>query len=280
MKRKLGIFSLILTVVGAGVLLIYITGCSKTCCIGFIVTTDAVSAITESTAHCGGTISSDDEDTVTARGVCWSTRQSPTVEDDTSSDGIGKGLFISNIHGLAPNTIYYVRAYVTNKKGVAYGDQQFFTTLVAPVRPVISTLSVTGITQTTASCGGIITSAGIKPVTARGVCWSVLPDPTTADSLTLDGTGIGNFTSSITGLIAGKSYYIRAYATNDVGTSYGNQQYFTTLAVQGVPVLTTAQVLNVTQITATSGGRFLFRLNCKITSIRKKNYQLFLTKLP
>jgi hypothetical protein len=94
--------------------------------------------------------------------------------------------------------------------------------------PVISTTSVTNINSTTATSGGNITSDGGGPVTARGVCWSTVSNPTTADSKTNDGTGTGSFISNLTGLTVNILYYIRAYATSSVGTSYGNQGSFTT----------------------------------------------------
>jgi uncharacterized protein (TIGR02145 family) len=94
--------------------------------------------------------------------------------------------------------------------------------------PVIVTAAVSEITQTTAQCGGTITSDGGATVTARGVCWSTDPAPTLANSNTSDGIGTGSFTSSIIGLTAGTLYYVRAYATNSVGTGYSDTQLFTT----------------------------------------------------
>lgn len=95
--------------------------------------------------------------------------------------------------------------------------------------PVITTKAMSSITQTTAISGGIITSDGGNEITARGVCWSTGPSPTITNSKTNDGSGIGNFTSSITGLTVNTKYYARAYATTPVGTSYGDQENFTTL---------------------------------------------------
>jgi len=95
--------------------------------------------------------------------------------------------------------------------------------------PIISTVAVTDITTTTATSGGNITSDGGVPVTVRGVCWSTTPNPTTADSDTADGNGIGSFISNLAGLTNNTPYYVRAYATNSQGTSYGNQVSFTTL---------------------------------------------------
>ena len=98
------------------------------------------------------------------------------------------------------------------------------------------TTAASSINLSTASSGGNITSDGGASVTARGVCWSTAANPTTSDSKTSDGTGTGIFTSSITGLAQGTTYYVRAYATNMVGTTYGAQISFTTLAV---PTITT-----------------------------------------
>jgi hypothetical protein len=94
--------------------------------------------------------------------------------------------------------------------------------------PVVSTSPVTNITATTALSGGVITSDGGEAVTARGVCWSTSTAPTTADSKTTNGTGTGSFTSNVTGLTNGETYYLRAYATNSIGTAYGLERVFTT----------------------------------------------------
>ena len=94
--------------------------------------------------------------------------------------------------------------------------------------PTVLTSSVSGITQSTASCGGNVTSDGGSTITERGVCWSTSQNPTIADAHTSDGAGTGTFTSSITGLTAGTTYYVRAYATNSSGTAYGVILTFTT----------------------------------------------------
>jgi len=94
--------------------------------------------------------------------------------------------------------------------------------------PEISTIAVTEVTQTTATSGGIISSDGGVTITARGVCWSTGQNPTIADNKTTDGTGVGSFTSAMTGLTANTTYNVRAYATNSVGTAYGNVISFTT----------------------------------------------------
>lgn len=92
------------------------------------VTTAEVTEIKGTTAQCGGTIISDGGATVTTRGVCWSTDQTPTVADNKTTDGTGAGSFTSNITCLTPETTYYVRAYATTSKGTGYGSTMAFTT--------------------------------------------------------------------------------------------------------------------------------------------------------
>jgi hypothetical protein len=197
------------------------------------ITTSTALKTSQSTATCGGTVSSGGGGTITARGVCWSTSSSPTTALATkTNDGTGTGVFSSSITGLLENTTYYIRAYATNSAGTAYGAQVSIT-IVPIVVPTITTTSVVSTSQTTATGGGNITNDGGGAVTSRGVCWSTTANPTILLSTkTADGTGIGTFTSSITGLTANTTYYIRAYATNSAGTAYGAQVSFsTTLAV-------------------------------------------------
>ena len=208
--------------------------------------------ITQTTATSGGNVTSDGGVPVTARGVCWSTSANPTTANSYTTDGTGTGTFTSNLTGLNPNTLYYVRAYATNSTGTSYGNQVTFTSLSYPP-PTVTTTSVTNITQTTATSGGNVTSNSGTPVTARGVCWSTSTNPTIADDITSDGTGTGNFTSNLTGLTANTIYYVRAYATNISGTSYGNQVTFHTLNCS-LPSVTTSAVTNITPTTATGGG--------------------------
>ena len=193
------------------------------------ITTNTTSSVTISSAISGGNISNNGGATVTTRGVCWSTSANPTIALSTKTvDGSGTGSFTSSITGLSPNTTYHVRAYATNSVGTSYGVDSVFTTLPL-LLPTVSTNSVSAITNTQATCGGIVTFDGNTTVTARGVCWSTSVNPTIAlATKTVDGTGTGTFTSSITGLTANTTYYVRAYVTNVTGTSYGTQVSFTT----------------------------------------------------
>ena len=99
--------------------------------------------------------------------------------------------------------------------------------------PTVSTTTTTAsnINSTSATIGSNVSFDGNAAITARGVCWSTSQNPTISDSHTTDGSGMGSFTSSLTGLTAGTTYYVRAYATNAVGTAYGNEITFTTTAL-------------------------------------------------
>jgi len=192
------------------------------------LTTTTATSITRNTAITGGTISTDGGQTITARGVCWSTSPNPTTANSKTSNGTGIGTFTSSMTGLISGITYYVRAYVIyNTTDIEYGTQIQFTTTPATL-PVLTGANVTSITSTYATSGGSISDDGGAPITARGVCWSTNPNPTTANSKTSDGIGKGSFTSSITGLTLGVTYYVRAYATNKAGTTYSTEVSFIT----------------------------------------------------
>jgi uncharacterized protein (TIGR02145 family) len=189
------------------------------------VTTGTVNRITQRDAYSGGQVTSDGNDHITARGVCWSTTNEPTILDNKSSDSTGTGLFTSHITGLSASTNYYVRAYATNGEGTAYGASLGFTTDPVALAE-ISTIGLKSMTTTTAQCGGDISSDGGLTVTERGVCWNTTGLPTIVDSHSSDGTGAGAFYSTLTDLAVGTTYYVRAYATNNIGTAYGNQMTY------------------------------------------------------
>ena len=192
-----------------------------------VLTTTSTSSITQTSAQTGGNISADGGASITARGVCWSTSQSPTISNNKTSDGTGIGSFSSSMTGLSANTTYYIRAYATNSAGTAYGNEISFTTFQIVGSPTLTTTSATNITQTTAQSGGVISADGGATIIARGICWNTSQNPTIANSKTSDGTGTGAFISSLTGLTANTTYYLRAYATNSSGTAYGNELSFT-----------------------------------------------------
>ena len=214
------------------------------------VVTKSVGEVTKTSAKVVGQVAADGGADVTERGVCWSTDGTPTILDFSVKDTEGGlGIYEIAFTDLVPNTQYYVRAYATNEAGTGYGDEKTFVTVdpenpeqpeqpenpenpeepEVPEQPVVTTAEVTGITCYTAVSGGEVTFDGNVTVTARGICWGTSPNPTIEDNKTTDGTGVGGFTSNLSNLEHNTTYYVRAYATNEVGTAYGEEVTFTTL---------------------------------------------------
>ena len=163
-----------------------------------------------------------------------------------------------SLSSLNSNTVYYARSYASNSFGTNYGNQIQFTTLSYNL-PSLSTAGPNGLTTTSVNSGGNITNDGGAAITSRGVCWATTINPTILNSKTEDGSGSGLFNSYIDGLATNNTYYIRAYATNSVGTSYGNQQTLTNNAVlptnPAIPIVGTSSSNSVlTATTGSSGG--------------------------
>jgi uncharacterized protein (TIGR02145 family) len=125
-----------------------------------------------------------------------------------------------------------------------------------PSPPVLLTVVATEVTYSSAISGGVVSDDGGSEVTDRGVCWDTSPNPTISSNKTSNGKSTGSFTSSITGLTANTKYYVRAYATNSVGTAYGNEISFISGEAMTATV-TTASVVSVYSTSAVSGGEIL-----------------------
>ena len=223
------------------------------------VTTSSATNITTSSATIGGNVTSDGGATVTERGVCYSTSSSnPTTSNNKKSSGSGLGSFTVNLSNLSAGTKYYVRAYAINEIGTSYGPTISFTTEEPTYsKPTVTTSSATYVTTSSATIGGNVTSDGGTTVTERGVCYSTSSStPTTSNSKKTAGSGLGNFTVNLSNLSAGTKYYVRAYAINEVGTSYGSTISFTTEEEPSYskPAVTTSSATNVTTSSATIGG--------------------------
>lgn len=207
-------------------ILVVLSGCKKETTAPTVETASIVS-IASNSAIGGGIIKDDGGKEIYSKGICWSTQENPTIADSKTDNGKGNDDFTSPITNLNPGCTYYVRAYAANSEGITYGQNIPFTTNATLA--TISTSAVSSITKNTAVCGGNITIDGGSAITERGVCWGTNPNPTINNSKTSNGSGLGNFISSIDGLNANTKYYIRAYATNSVGTIYGSETSFTTL---------------------------------------------------
>jgi uncharacterized protein (TIGR02145 family) len=216
-----------------------------------VVITSPIISFTDSSVTGGGEVLYDGGRYVTSRGICIGTTSNPTIANDTTNNGTGLGQFTSYKKGLQPGTAYYVRAYATNIEGTSYGSQIIFTTGIA--KPQVTTGTISDTTMTTATVlGNNVLSDGGSPITHKGVCWSESINPLITDNVTDNGTGTGTYNSLLTDLTRNTLYYVRAYATNDAGTSYGDNVSFRTKA--DLPAVNTATVTSVTHNTAQSGG--------------------------
>lgn len=197
------------------------------------VTTGGVSDITQRTATVEGEATATGGSSIIERGVVYSSVSTePTIGDDDkiSADTGGTGAFSVTLTGLTPGVTYYVRAYATNGAGTAYGEPWELTTQ-SPAAPSVITGTVTLITDTGATVSGEVTSNGGSTITDRGMVYSsASTEPTIeGDKIPATTADTGIFQVELTGLSANIKYYVRAYATNDIGTNYGETIFFFTL---------------------------------------------------
>lgn len=203
------------------------------------VTTDNVTDVTDTTATFGGEVLSAGGGNITARGVCWSLSPNPTIDDEIMLSGTGLGAFTCSVSNLIPNSTYYYRAFAVNEIGVGYGEEKSFVSVIPIVPvvtpPVVTTYPVTDITLTSAIVGGMVNNDGGAWVSSYGICWSIYPNPTIDDNHYDLGSGVETFTTSLSNLYMSMTYYVRAYATNSAGTSYGNVVVFQTATPDPLP---------------------------------------------
>ena len=218
------------------------------------VTTGVINRLDTTLVGLYNNVTADGGAAVTARGIVYGT--SPGVNLSNASfttDGNGTGNFQSNASGLTPNTTYYVNAYATNSVGTAYGTEVSFLTVYYPLGAVVTSGAVSNITSSTATGGGTVVSDGGSPVLSRGVCWAPSGTPVVTGPHTVDGSGMGLFTSSITGLALNTSYNTRAYCIRATDTTYGAYVVFST-PNSVLPQVTTNPISVFTYGTTASGG--------------------------
>ena len=192
-----------------------------------VVSTGDITEITATSATCSGEVTDEGHASVLERGICWSKEENPTLEDiPHMASGSGMGGFDVELTGLEPNTTYHVWAYAKSVLGTRYGNEKTFTT--EDGLPCVTTGNVSDVTSTSATCSGNVTDDGGFAVTERGICWSTTPNPTLENAQHVAaGSGTGGFSATLTGLTEYTKYYVRAYATNSQGTSYGSNVSFT-----------------------------------------------------
>jgi len=224
-----------------------------------LAATTAATLITATTATSGGNVTATGGSPIIERGICYAITANPTTANTKVIDAApGLGVFVSNLTGLTPGTLYYVRSYATNSTGTAYGTQISFSTLM--LAPTVVTTAATAITSTSAVTGGSYTLNGVGGnLWNYGVAYALTPGsltPTYVQSGTLPVPS--PWTTNLTGLLGSTTYYIRAYIQgywNGAGAyDYGNELSFTTPAPTAPVIASTNAITNITTTSAVSGG--------------------------
>lgn len=192
------------------------------------IITVSVGDKTSSSVNLTGKITSDGGEVPSEVGFYYSTSKDVDPAASIKVTGALSGSsFSADVTGLTRTTRYYVCAYAVNSIGESVSSVRTFTTKAE--LPVVETLSVMDITCLGAVCGGNVTDDGGTEITAKGIVWNTSPDPTVSlNTKTDEGIGAEEFISSMTGLAYSTKYYVRAYATNSAGTSYGEAKEFET----------------------------------------------------
>lgn len=201
------------------------------------VSLQIVDDITYNSARFKGGIVSIGSSKVTKSGFCWSTSEDPTttslgVCNLGDSEKAKDMTYIAT--SLDPSTSYYVRAYAENDEGISYSNQMKFQTKGTPQLASVETGNVSNVQATQAEVSGNILNLGnTDELSQYGHVWSTKANPTIVDEKTQLGStaSVGDYTSTLAGLTPSTTYYVRAYVTNSVGTSYGEQITFRTESV-------------------------------------------------
>ena len=167
------------------------------------------------------------------------------------------GKWVTQVNYLEKSTKYYYRYEFYNGYNLMWTEIFDFTTSAQQDKPTVETVGVDNITMTTATVEGNVTNDGGSAVTERGICYSIYENPTLSDSVRRAGTGIGRYTCEMTNLTNATTYYIRAFATNSEGTSYGEVLTMRTVEHPMLATVTTDEVSDITINTAVCGGNVL-----------------------
>ena len=220
------------------------------------INTTQASSITSNSCQVGGEIISIGGSNIIRKGICYSEQIFPTLADTKIYDTSSNNSFSLAIQSLASGVSYHLKSFAENSFGITYGQEITLTTL--PALPSLTTTPVTSISNITAISGGNITNDGGGAIISRGVVWATTANPTITSNIgiTTNGTSVGTFTSYLTGLTSATLYYVRAYATNSLGTAYGNEISFSTLP--GIATLTTTEISQLLYNSVTTGGNITF----------------------
>ncbi len=226
------------------------------------VAIESASNVTYNSVLLRGTVLSVGSAKITRHGFCWSEHAEPTVGDACSDAGdcSEPKTFESIVSNLKSSTTYYVRAYAINDVGTAYSERELtFSTSASPTAPEVRTGSVDKITDVSARISASITALGnVAEITHYGHVWSETPQPTLQNGDRTDygkTTETRSYISDLTGLAANTTYYVRAYAVNEIGAAYGDEAVFTTQ--KAAPSIETSVITGIGYSSAVGGGRVL-----------------------
>ncbi|MBO5708449.1 MAG: hypothetical protein J6S01_03845, partial [Bacteroidales bacterium] len=193
-----------------------------------LVSTIGYTKLSATSAELSGQVLDDNGENITERGFVWLKGEgTPTTSSSKLTADGTMGAFTATLTDLLPNQVYSFRAYAINSKGTSYGEVMTFEIQVD--LPTVTTNEVTNITDYGAVSGGNVTVDGGADILAKGVVWSRSKNPTVdLETKTDEGTGLDSFTSTMSNLTSGSTYYVRAYATNVAGTGYGKEMEFKT----------------------------------------------------
>jgi len=208
--------------------------------------TSEVTSIVHNAATCGGVVNEYGGHSIKECGVCWSQKkEAVSVTDHKLTGTLKDNAWSCRIEGLVKETTYYVRSYAETTEGtIFYGEIRSFTTTQEIKLATLGKVIISGIDTQGATLQSNVTDNGNSDVTACGFCWSTNTNPTTENETVTCETTNADFGTKLNGLKDGTKYYVRAYATNAMGTGYSKQAEFTTTAIT-VPVWSTASVSNI-----------------------------------
>ena len=215
------------------------------------VQTTEASDLGETTARLNGRITNDGESEILSKGFYWSMDSNP-IENGTQVVSESEGNdFTYDLSNLTAGTTYYACAYAVNAKGTGHGEVISFATQAATTMPTVGATTVSNITETGAALAAEITSDGGLEITEKGFCYSSTSAEPSINNSKVISTAEGNsITATLSNLTSSTTYYVRAYAVNSKGTSYGAVQQFTTSLTLHVPSVGNTSVSNTTTSTA------------------------------
>lgn len=167
------------------------------------------------------------------------------------------GKWLTQMNYLEKKTKYYYRYEFYNGYNLMWTEIFDFTTTDQQDKPTVETVAASNITMTSASVECNVTNDGGSFVTERGICYSRFENPSLSDSVRYAGTGIGRYTCEMTNLTNATTYYIRAFATNSEGTSFGDVITIRTIEHPSLATVTTDEVSDITINTAVCGGNVI-----------------------